>query len=459
MKRLKQRGGIIALAGVAMFSLAYANLPGHTMLGCAEKEMTPAPDAGAPVVIGVVLGLSGGFSGKGANLLNAVRTAERQINAYGGVLGRRIEYRVVDDASDREVGLMNAVNGLLAQDVSALLGPIGSPQVRAVFDLVAARNVPNISSNATSPLLTDKQGGQKGWFFRTVPTDSLQGRALARYAFGASGGGAEGGVARSCKRMAIVHNSDDYGNPLAASLKTTFEKLGGTVVLDLPVPSDAQPSYVEQVSQVVKAKPDCQAMAVYAPTAAAYMRDFVVAKRDAGFSASFFTLGTDGAFNPDFISKARVNPADPAEASAAEDVYGTNPEPNPQTAEFGQFKNVYTAGVSIEGELPGNVANMYDAAVLMALAIQKAKTTTDRTAIRDALFEVSRPPGTPYGPSEVPDALATIFNEVEVDYNGASGPCDFDERGDVLGNYIVWHVEKGKFVTISRIKAGELGGE
>jgi ABC-type branched-subunit amino acid transport system substrate-binding protein len=103
---------------------------------------------------------------------------------------------------------------------------------------------------------------------------------------------------------------------------------------------------------------------------------------------------------------------------------------------------------------------MYDAAIILALAIQKAGTSTNGTAVRDALYAISRP-GPAYGPARLGEAITAIKSGLPVDYSGASGSVSFDDNGDVLSDYIVWEVERRSsggygYTTVGNIKATEL---
>ena len=90
----------------------------------------------------------------------------------------------------------------------------------------------------------------------------------------------------------------------------------------------------------------------------------------------------------------------------------------------------------LQGKCAGG-GNAFDAAVLIAFAIQKAGSVTDRVAIRDALREVSKPGGRPITPAEIGDGLIELRNGGDIDYKGASGNVDFDEGGNVTGGFIV----------------------
>ena len=446
-----------------------------------DAPRTPAPDVGAPIVIGASIALTNDLAGRGKILQNAIRVAEQQINANGGVLGRRVVVHVVDDASDRGALLEGNVRKLLDEGVAALLGPIGSAQVKLAAPLAAERKIIELTATATSAELSELEGQRTRadrFLFRTVPSDTLQGKALAVFAArgpadasddadaGASDAGRDAGDAGAptpgagCRKMAIVHNDDAYGAPFATALTAEFTRLGGTVAVTRSVASEAVASYQAEVSAIVDARPECLAIITFSPAAAAIVREVRAAQRanPGAFPAKFFIVGTDGSYRSDLIRDGRDNKADPSSPTVVDGMYGTNPDPNPETPEYAEFKNLYLAQFGLEpgqSDLGFGVAGIYDATILVALAIEHARGTDDPIAVRDALFTVSRG-GRRYGPLQLGEALEAVRNGQDVDYNGASGNLDFDDRGDVIANYIVWKVEGAEFKTVERIRASEL---
>ena len=88
----------------------------------------------------------------------------------------------------------------------------------------------------------------------------------------------------------------------------------------------------------------------------------------------------------------------------------------------------------------------YDAAILMALAAHKAKGQGG-DELRKALIDVSSPGSTTapvnplMSPLQLPDALRAIDAGTDIDYDGASGDCNFDASGNVSTGFQVWRVE------------------
>ena len=92
--------------------------------------------------------------------------------------------------------------------------------------------------------------------------------------------------------------------------------------------------------------------------------------------------------------------------------------------------------------------------VLIALAAEKAGTTTDSAKIRDALRSVANAPGEKVGPGvdSIKRALELIQAGQDVNYEGAGGSQDFDENGDVISTIEIWKIEGGEIVSTDRFE-------
>ena len=90
--------------------------------------------------------------------------------------------------------------------------------------------------------------------------------------------------------------------------------------------------------------------------------------------------------------------------------------------------------------------------VLIALAAEKAGTTTDSAAIRDALRDVANPPGEIVGPGieGIWNAMELIRQGKDINYEGAGGSQDFNEKGDVISTIGIWKITGGEIVSTGR---------
>jgi ABC-type branched-subunit amino acid transport system substrate-binding protein len=221
-----------------------------------------------------------------------------------------------------------------------------------------------------------------------------------------------------------------------------------------------QASYENEVAQVMASGADCQMLIMFSGVGAQYAKDF---RAQTGADASrdwskFDTICSNGLKDDAFIKNGRANPADAAGPTAGDGMFFTFFDLNPNSTAYNEFKNMYRAhypAAAPADEPAPYTASQFDAVVLAALAVQKARSTDDVVKIRQSLVDVSRG-GTAFSPSQIADALAAIGQGVDVDYVGASGPVDFDDAGDVLNDFRVYTLRAGAFAEIEPIKADAL---
>ncbi len=451
--------------------------------GCKiSRSPSPSPSAAAsgagtadPIVIGVSLGLSGELSGLSASLQRSIRVAEQYINSVGGVLNRPVSFNVVDDASEIDQA-KKVASRFVDQSVIGVLGPVESSQALQVTQLLATHEIIQVSATAATALLTLQQPARDRWFFRTAPSDERQGKIFADFVFNgpealstrdagtadADDGGTR--VPSGCRTLAVVSVDDEDAIALGTIIKTSFKALGGTVVLDQRVPFDAQREYRALADLVVAAHPDCHALLVYPTIGGKFMIDLrraIAADTSNHDWTKFFVAATDDAHSDDLITASQLDPSNPLSPAATENVYGTVADTAPETADYTAFVKLYTASYPLEPGItdpPPFTANQFDAALLLALAIEQAGTATDKALIRDALYLVSKG-GKAHGPGDLVNALSEIRGGADIDYAGASGEVDFDDYGNVNAGFVIWRNEKQpngtfKLVTLHHVKDG-----
>lgn len=471
------RGGVRWLGAGAMLSTAALSLASVAATaiapaGCADKAGLPV--APPEIVIGVSLGLTKALGPLSLPLRNAVKAAEREINAAGGVLGRPLLFDVVDDQSSDDAFAQGVANDFVKRGVAAIIGPAGSGQVKAVQKIFFDAQMLEISPSATSTELTDIQppDSHRRFLFRTTPADDFQGAAvllLARQTPSAltEDAGAPDGGAPTCNRLAIVDIANSYGTSMGDLIASHFTGAGRVVIRPPPVAVTAVPSYKALAADLVAQSPECLALIAYDNVGAPFVRDF---KADPGYAAlakrGFFFIGTDGLFTDGFIASGKVDPADPHSVNVVEGVYGTAPDTQPGTKEYNVFRTIYSSYFPLQAgeEAPAYTANVFDAAVLIALAIEQARSATNRVAMRDALLQVAGQaggePAAPYSPAQIGDALRAIRNGERIDYTGASGDLDIDAKGNVTGGFVVWQAQRDaagvSFRTVAHLPAKQL---
>src|SRR3546814_7084523 len=170
------------------------------------------------VKIGIVGGISGPSAALAPPMIQASKLAVEHVNAQGGILdGRKLVAVVGDSACSQQGGTDAAAKAVNVEQVVAMVGPYCSGATLAAANTV---NIPAgvvmISPSATSPELTTLQ--DKDLVFRTAPSDSFQGKALARRL-----------LADGTDKVAVAYLNNDYGKDFAEAFRSEFEAKGGEV--------------------------------------------------------------------------------------------------------------------------------------------------------------------------------------------------------------------------------------
>jgi ABC-type branched-subunit amino acid transport system substrate-binding protein len=457
---------------------------GSILAGAQACSSTSAPatggDSGAngDITIGFSNSLTGGLAGLGVPLNDAVKVAIQQVNQVGVLGGRHLAVDTQDDLSDPANGVINAANHFIGEKVPAVLGPLSSGEALAVNLLYAQNKIVEISPSATSPALTDAQAETNRYFFRTAPADDFQGKAVAKLIYDGvpplvtpdAGTTEDGGtsaptlIGGGCRNAYLVNGDDGYGNGLMAVVSATFVGKGGRVIQQDKVSTTLAPSYATEAQTVVAANPDCLVLVTYSDVGAQFMRDLRTAMNaPAGSPLKFPVYGSDGEYDSLFIPNGETIAGTQTSPNVVEGVMGTTPDPAPATQQYQVFRTIWQS--SHPGtEPPAYGANIYDAVLVLALAIEEAKSATDGQAIRDGLYKVTNGTSNSFGPDKFVGAEAAIDNGSSIKYIGASGPMTFDQYGNVTGDYIVWSVgsqancttASGCFTTVGRITSDQL---
>ena len=385
------------------------------LVSCGSDEATPTP--APPVKIGSLMDFTGELAEFGGPMNDAILLAVGHVNAAGGVLGGRQIEVVAEDGATSDVTSVDAARKLVnVDDVSALVGPLASGITLAVANAVTIPNqTPQISPSATSPALTVLEDDD--FLFRTAPSDAFQGVILADLAH-----------SLGYRSAGVLFVNNPYGQGLADQFTESFEAMGGQATSVAHEPG--QPSYASELTHATESDPDVLVAISYPVSAGVYIREAV----DSGAADTF--LFVDGSKSAELIAAVG--------ASSLEGMYGTAPGAV-ESAATAQFSSDYAAayGDSTQPFL----RESYDAAVLFALATEAAGSD-DPVAVRDAMRAVSGPPGVEVGPgqAEIARALQLLRDGQEINYQGAGGPVDFDENGDVTGAMEIWKIANGAIV-------------
>lgn len=191
--------------------------------------------------MGYVLPETGPLAFLGPPQIESVRMAVSQMNEAGGILGADVELFEGDEAGD--VGVASeSVDSLLGNDVHAIMGAAASGMSLGIIDQITGAGVLQCSASNTAPDFTGYD--DNGLYFRTAPSDVLQGPLMA-----------EEISADGHSSVAIIPRADDYGVGLANSIESALEEIGVEVVYNEPYDEEA-PTFDADVSAALADDPD-----------------------------------------------------------------------------------------------------------------------------------------------------------------------------------------------------------
>ncbi len=345
---------VLLLAVFTLFSLACERkAPPPT----APERPTAQPRASSeqgPIVIGTLGSLTGSEASFGTVVRDGIQFAVDEVNAAGGVKGRKVELRSYDTQGKIEESVA-AAKRLLTQDkVVLILGDVTSSGSLAIADAVQAARVPMVTPSSTHPDVTKKGD----FIFRTCFIDPFQGGAMARFAR----------ENLKLDRVAVLHDSKNASSlGLSDTFTAAFKKLGGTVVA-VESYSKGDTDYRASLLAVKQAKPQ----AVYLP--GFYSEVGIIARQARELGLTQPLLGSDGWDSARLFELA----GGALEGSSFSSHYAMdNPAP-----ELRRFASAFQARHGRQPEAASALG--YDAARVALAAIERAESLSG-LAIRDAL--------------------------------------------------------------------------
>ena len=337
------------LCGILASAMAFSVLAGcgGNSEGGADSEV---------IKIGGIGPLSGPNSTYGISVKEGADLLAEEINAAGGINGKKVEFIFEDDQSDNTVAA-SAFNKLVDKDgVCAILGGVTSGTTLAIAPNSTNKKIPMITPTGTEPTITNVGGD---FMFRGCFVDSFQGEILAKYTKEKLG---------KTTAAVLYNSSSDYSKGIANAYKETLEKNGGQVVEFLSYSSDKETDFKAQLTKIKSANPEVIVLPDY------YNVVGLIAKqaRDMGITSQF--LGGDG-WESEELTKIGGTAVDGA--IYINHYYAEDTDENVKS-----FVDSYTKKYN---KTPDCFAALsYDTAKILVKAIEKANST-DGTAIRDAL--------------------------------------------------------------------------
>lgn len=393
----RKYSGAVALVAAAALALS----------GCASTPASEYAAGDGVLKLGGVLPLTGALAFLSPPEIAGAELAVADINAAGGVLGKPVEWSVEDssDGDHPEIAPASATK-LLSEGVDAIVGAAASGVTRLIIDQVTKNKTVQISMSNTAPDLTDWKDG--GYYFRTAPSDLLQGAIVGNQI-----------VADGNENVAIIYQQTAYGEGLEAKAKAVIEAAGATVVSSLPFP-EAETNFDTIVDQTIAAGADSVLVISYDE-----IKKIVPALQKKNFDGSKIY----------FVDGNLANFSDQSWKGYIEGAKGTLPGGDTDAAFKQRASDLYKTNHGEELKEFAYLAETYDAVILLALAAEQAGNDSGE-AIAANMQSVST------GGEKVTDfaaGLAAIKDGKDIDYDGFSGPIEFDDNGDPTGASIGIH--------------------
>lgn len=361
--------------------------------GCGKSGEVAKPET---IKIGGMAPLTGALAIYGVTTTNGAELAVKEINANGGVLGKKIEYVMLDTKGDSTEAVM-AYNKLVDEKVAGIIGEVTSKPTLAVAEVAVQDNMPLITPTGTQVDITEVGPN----IFRVCFTNPYQGKVLAitsKERLGAD------------TVAVMLNNSSDYSDGIAKAFIEESEKLG-MKVMGVEGYSDGDKDFRPQLTKLAAMNPDVILIPEYYEQAAL----IATQAREVGVKSIF--VGSDGW---DGIAKT----LDQSAYTAIENSYFTNHfSMEDQSEKIQDFLKDYREAYK---EDPSAFSALgYDAVYMMKSAIEKAGST-DKQKIVDALKGI--------------------------EYDGVTGYLTFDDHNNPIKAVTVLKIENGKYIFDSKVK-------
>ena len=386
---------------------------------------SPSAPEEETVKLGLLTTLTGALSREGPSWRATAEMALTEINAAGGVLGRRVELVVGDTGTDPEQAVAAAAR-LRDEGVAAFIGPIiSSATLRVAAEVAVPAGLPLVSPASTAPEISGLE--DDGLVWRTAVSDAFKGEIVARYAY-----------RTGSRRAGIIHLDSDFGRGLASRFTAAFTALGGEVVNTVPFPELSGDEietfdYRPAIDDVMLGEPDLI---------------YIISFTEDGVKISIAADGkVSDAYRPRFASEISPSESLLSVIGIYEGLFGLQQEA-PDTPNNTAFFEAYRARYDSDPEIFAEA--VYGGIYLWALAAQQAGSVAGPQVA--AQLQAVSSGGEKINVGEFAAGLEALGQGLDIDYEGATGSIDFDANGDVSsGTFNVWQILDGAFADIETI--------
>lgn len=355
-----------------------------------------------PIRIGFASAMSGPAAITGEGVRWAAELAVEEINARGGVMGRKIEAYFADNkAAPGEA--VSAVRKLADVDkVDVIIGQTHSGACLGAMPVVKEIGIPMVVESCSHPKIRYDSGkGGNEWTFRVALDDEIMAYTFARYMAG-----------KGVKTSSILAMNNDFGHGAARAYDAAFKK-AGIKLLSTEFFDPGQPDYRPVLTRLKRAGAETILGIILASDGAPFMRQF----RELGLTQKVYSRGSLA--SAEFLHQVRDNPkVGDGVVEAGYWVIGLDPEWDRK------WQERYKIPPRIHGSLAA-ITLKWAVVPAIELALKK-HGKADRATIRQALTEV-----------DVKDSPL--------------GPIKFDENHQAWINMVLLEMQDGKLRILEKL--------
>ncbi|WP_110205945.1 ABC transporter substrate-binding protein [Nocardioides daejeonensis] len=363
-----------------------------TSEGSGSETPAGAKKGDGKLVIGTLLPQTGDLAYLGPPEFAGVQLAIDEINAAGGIDGQQVT-QVKADSGDGTPDIAGAsVDKLLGQNADVIVGAAASGVSLSVIDKIV--NAGKVMFSPANTAAAFDTYDDKGLYFRTSPSDRLQGQVIGNMA-----------VEDGFSNVAVMARQDAYGEGLAEQVKATLEEKGANVAEYILYSAEAE-NFTAEVNKVAAAKPDAIVLIGFNETTkiVPQLISKGVGPQDVQY---YFVDGNMADYSDQKFDLAGVKGTFPAPAEVDKTFNDKLLKVDPKIKDF-------TYG-----------PQAYDAVMLIALAALAAGDD-DPSAIAAKIVEMSKD-GTKC--TTWADCSELVKAGEDIDYDGVSGPTDMNDSG------------------------------
>jgi branched-chain amino acid transport system substrate-binding protein len=370
-----------------------------------------------PIPIGTLCPLSGAGGAYGPDMQKAIVTVADRINKSGGIYGRPLQLFHEDSQTNPEAAVRAARKLIDVNHAVALMSTFASAVTLAVKPLAVESKVFYFSVSGADAIT---EGNHGGYIARTQPNTKLQGQVYAKWVLSR----------KEFKRVAYMALQTPFAVPFGDNFMGTL-KTGGITIADNLIYEDKKPSYRSEITRVLATNPDLIMIEGYTPDTV------VIAKELYRAAYKGAILGPAFAVNAKFVEGAS--------GEVAEGAWAIDPAPSFDAPAYKQF----LAAIPQADKNP-YAPQAWDHMTMVGLALAAGRGEVAGSVIKDNLRAISNPPGAIVTSYE--DGARLLREGKKINYEGASGSCDFDAQGDILSRpFGVYQVRKGKIEQVTII--------